>query len=50
MTASLKSIIEKVNLLYWQVKAISNNNKWDKDFIEKVKIDFTYNSNRLEGK
>lgn len=49
MESSLYSIIEKVNLLHEKVKAISGSNKWDADFIEMVKIDFTYNSNRLEG-
>lgn len=49
MGTTLQSIIEKVNLLHENIKAISVNNKWDKDFIEKVKIDFTYNSNKLEG-
>jgi Fic family protein len=49
MEASLQSIIEKINLLHAKVKALSVDNKWDKDFIEKVKIDFTYNSNKLEG-
>ena len=49
LEASLLSIIQKINLLYEKVKAISVNNKWNKDFIEKVKIDFTYNSNKLEG-
>ena len=49
MEPYLESIIEKVNRLQREVKAISGNQKWDKDFIEKVKIDFTYNSNKLEG-
>lgn len=43
------SIIREVNILYQKVKGISHNKKWDKDFVEKVKIDFTYNSNKLEG-
>lgn len=25
------------------------NKEWDQDFIEKIKIDFTYNSNKIEG-
>jgi len=49
MEPSLASIIEKINHLHAQVKAISGNKKWDTDFIERVKIDFTYNSNKLEG-
>lgn len=49
MEASLQSILEKINLLHGKVKAISGNYQWDKSFIEKVKIDFTYNSNKLEG-
>ncbi len=49
METSLQIILDKVNLLYNNVKAISGNNNWDKYFIEKVKIDFTYNSNKLEG-
>jgi len=49
MEISLESIIEKVNQLYAEIKTISGHEKWDKDFIEKIKIDFTYNSNKLEG-
>lgn len=45
----VKSVIDKVNLNYKKVKEISHKQNWDKDFIKKVKVDFTYNSNKLEG-
>ena len=49
METLLQTIIENVNLLHQKIKTLSNDKKWDKDFIERVKIDFTYNSNKLEG-
>jgi Fic family protein len=47
--SSLNSLLDKINKLYFRLIAFSPKQKWDKDFIEKVKIDFTYNSNKLEG-
>lgn len=49
MEASLPSIIDKINDLFEKVKALSVGKKWDQNFIEQVKLDFTYNSNKLEG-
>jgi Uncharacterized conserved protein len=49
MEISLESIIDKVNLLHQKVKDLSPSNKWDANFMEKIKYDFTYNSNKLEG-
>lgn len=47
--SSLHLLFDKLNQLYLRLQAISQNKYWDWEFIEKVKIDFTYNSNKLEG-
>lgn len=42
--------LKKINSLQVQIsKLIPNPQQWDHDFLEKVKIDFTYASNKLEG-
>ena len=41
--------LNRINELYSEISEISPNKKWDKDFFEKVKIDFTYHSNKLEN-
>lgn len=41
--------IAKINSLKHQISAIVPNKNWDDAFLEKVKIDFTYNSNKIEG-
>jgi len=41
--------IEEINSLKDQVSALSVNKDWDDTFLEKVKVDFTYNSNKIEG-
>ena len=40
---------EKINILKSEIDNLAIRKEWDKAFIEKVKIDFTYNSNKLEG-
>jgi Fic family protein len=49
MENSFTQLFTKINHLYFQLSAISPNMSWNVEFIEKVKIDFTYNSNKLEG-
>lgn len=46
---ALQPLFDKINQLYLRLKAVSPNKNWDKEFAEKIKIDFTYNSNKLEG-
>ncbi|WP_217606907.1 Fic family protein [Chitinophaga sp. GbtcB8] len=41
--------IEQINTLKSQISELTSNKDWDEAFLEKVKIDFTYNSNKLEG-
>lgn len=40
---------EEINLLKDQIVALNIYNDWDDAFLEKVKVDFTYNSNKIEG-
>lgn len=41
--------IEEINILKSKVSALRTNRDWDDAFLEKVKVDFTYNSNKIEG-
>lgn len=42
--------LKKINSLQAQInKLIPDQQKWNVDFMEKVKIDFTFASNKLEG-
>jgi len=41
--------IAQINILKSQLSTRSSDKNWDAAFLEKVKIDFTYNSNKLEG-
>jgi len=41
--------IEEINFLKSQISALKTDKDWDDSFLEKVKIDFTYNSNKIEG-
>ncbi|GAA3926569.1 hypothetical protein GO495_04725 [Chitinophaga oryziterrae] len=41
--------IEQINALKDQISELTSHTDWDKAFLEKVKIDFTYHSNKLEG-
>ncbi len=41
--------IAQINTLKSQISALNAQQDWDEAFLEKVKIDFTYNSNKLEG-
>lgn len=40
---------EKINSLKNRIDSLNDMKEWDDSFIEKVKTDFTYNSNKLEG-
>jgi hypothetical protein len=41
--------IDEINILKSKVSALRTDNDWDDAFLEKVKVDFTYNSNKIEG-
>jgi len=41
--------IEEINLLKSKISALRTDKNWDDEFLEKVKVDFTYNSNKIEG-
>lgn len=41
--------IEEINLLKGQIAPLNIDKDWDDAFLEKVKVDFTYNSNKIEG-
>lgn len=41
--------IEQINALKNQISKLAPGKEWDEAFLERVKIDFTYNSNKLEG-
>lgn len=41
--------IEKINFLKSEISALKTDKDWDDAFLEKVKVDFTYNSNKIEG-
>lgn len=41
--------LKKIDRLKKQLDEAGTNKEWDQDFIEKIKIDFTYNSNKIEG-
>lgn len=41
--------IEKINFLKSQVSALITDKDWDDEFLQKVKVDFTYNTNKIEG-
>ncbi|MCF6407096.1 Fic family protein [Chitinophaga filiformis] len=41
--------IEQINLLKNQISSLQTDKDWDDAFLEKVKVDFTYNSNKIEG-
>jgi Fic family protein len=41
--------IEEINSLKSQISALKIDTDWDDAFLEKVKVDFTYNSNKIEG-
>jgi Fic family protein len=45
----IKEKIEQINALKNQVSDLTSQTDWDNAFLEKIKIDFTYNSNKLEG-
>eukprot|EP01012_Entosiphon_sulcatum_P026553 TRINITY_DN32019_c0_g1_i1.p1 TRINITY_DN32019_c0_g1~~TRINITY_DN32019_c0_g1_i1.p1 ORF type:complete len:264 (-),score=41.33 TRINITY_DN32019_c0_g1_i1:585-1376(-) len=41
--------LKKIDRLKKKTDEAGTNKDWDQDFIEKIKIDFTYNSNKIEG-
>lgn len=41
--------LKKIDRLKKKIDEAGTNKDWDQDFIEKIKIDFTYNSNKIEG-
>ncbi|MDQ0640843.1 Fic family protein [Pedobacter sp. W3I1] len=41
--------LKKIDRLKKKLDAFSIGKDWDDNFIEKIKIDFTYNSNKIEG-
>lgn len=41
--------LKKIDRLKKKLDNFNISEDWDHDFIEKVKIDFTYNSNKIEG-
>jgi len=41
--------LKKIDRLKKKLDEAGTNKEWDQDFIEKIKIDFTYNSNKIEG-
>lgn len=41
--------IEEISILKRQISALEIDKDWDDAFLEKVKVDFTYNSNKIEG-
>ncbi|GEP98256.1 Fic family protein [Chitinophaga cymbidii] len=41
--------IRKINTLKNKIEDLAPRKEWNEAFFEKVKIDFTYNSNKLEG-
>ena len=41
--------IEEINILKSKVSALRTDKDWDDAFSEKVKVDFTYNSNQNRG-
>jgi hypothetical protein len=47
---AIEDQFKKINSLQKQIlKLEPNPMKWDPDYLEKVKVDFTYTSNNLEG-
>jgi Fic family protein len=45
----IENKIDEINFLKGEVSALNIYKNWDDAFLEKVKIDFTYNSNKIEG-
>jgi len=43
------ALLKKIDALSEKLNAIGGRKKWDEDFMDKVKLDFTFNSNRIEG-
>jgi Fic family protein len=41
--------LQTINLLMDRAEELSPQKNWNQDFLEKVKIEFTYNSNKIEG-
>jgi len=41
--------LKKIDRLKRKLDSVNIGKDWDQDFIEKIKIDFTYNSNKIEG-
>lgn len=41
--------LKEINILKNQISALKIDKDWDDAFLEKVKVDFTYNSNKIEG-
>lgn len=41
--------LKKIDRLKKNLDDVGTGKDWDQDFIEKIKIDFTYNSNKIEG-
>lgn len=41
--------IAQINSLKTQISALKTDTDWNDAFLEKVKVDFTYNSNKIEG-
>ena len=40
----------KIGKLKKQIDKLQvSNQKWDQDFLEKIKVDFTFASNKIEG-
>lgn len=46
---TIDSKLKKINSLHLEIRNLSSPQAWDSDFLEKIKIDFTYNSNKIEG-
>ncbi len=41
--------LDEINSLKSQILSLRTDKDWDDAFLEKVKVDFTYNSNKIEG-
>ena len=46
---SIPEKLNQINILKSKVDALMPLKDWDETFLEKVKIEFTYNSNKIEG-
>lgn len=41
--------LQYINLLKNEADELMPQKDWDQSFLEKVKVEFTYNSNKIEG-